>query len=624
MKLKILVRLPIIIWNGFVKESLRIFKVLPKRLKFTFWVVFVFQFFTALTETFTLLVISLFAMSAANPEAAMNHFMVKPILDLIPPLAEYCVTPRRMVAFTSSFMIVFVFIKSLLTMITNHLTTVFSEKVSYYVAKESIRRYLNKNYYWHLSPQSSEIMYKLTNRAQLSQLTISLVQLHSNIICCVFLFTSLFIAQPQLTVVVVLSFSLSSIILYSSIRRSLDKAGKMATSTSIEETVTMTAMTRGIREVITYRQQNVAMDKMSAASARGLPARAHLAFCYTVPSLVMECVGFSTIGGMVIYLLYQHIPMEEIVAAASILMLTAWRILPVVTRSLSMVVTIRGIKDRALSCLDLLEHFIKEKVSPVPEPDPNFKFTKTLELINASFNYPSFTEKAIEGVDLTLKKGQSVGLIGPSGAGKSTLALILSGLTPPTEGQFLVDGAPLTAEGRSAYLSKIGYIPQNPLIMDGTIADNVAFSRWGQSYDREDVIKACSLAAMDFVLNDLTTLDRPLSSNGATLSGGQAQRVAIARALFSSPEIIIFDEATSSLDQANENHIRSTINRIKGSITTIIIAHRLTTVEDCDILFWIEEGKIKMSGPPDYVLGIYQASLTPKVDGAHAPGGFLA
>jgi ABC-type multidrug transport system fused ATPase/permease subunit len=605
-------------WHAFVKDSLRVYAVLPRRLRLSFWFVFVLQIATAVTETLTLLVISLFAMSVASPEAAMNHFLVRPFMETFPSVADFCSTPRRMVAFTSSFMVMFVCLKSVLTLTTMYFTTLFSEKVANHVGREAIGRYLAKSYYWHISSRSGKVIHKIANRISLSALTVQLLTLYSNVICSSFLFASLFIAQPRLTLVVILCFAFSSLSLYAVIRHRIDRAGQLSSSTSIEENISVTAMTRGIREIVTYRQQRMALRKMMDAVERGLPARSFLNFCYTIPSVTMECVGFVTIGGMVIHMLSRQMPMEEIVAAASILMLTAWRILPAVTRSLGCSVAIRGIKPRALLCLDLLETFTRERVEPEVEPDPGFRFERSLALKGASFRYPDSAGDSIRDISLTILKGQNVGLIGPSGAGKSTLALVLSGLVAPTGGLFEVDGRVLDPASRASYLMRLGYVPQNPLLMDGTLADNVAFSRWGQDYDRGRVLEACRLAAMDFVARDPASLDLVLGGHGGSLSGGEAQRVAIARALFVSPEVIIFDEATSALDLANEGAIRNTIGRIRGRITSIIIAHRLSTVEDCDLLFWIDSGRLVTSGPPSEIIPLYQASLS---DGEARAGG---
>jgi ABC-type multidrug transport system fused ATPase/permease subunit len=597
-------------WDFIVSDSLRIYRVLPRRLKFSYWFVFFLQVTSAMTETLTLLVLSLFAISVASPEAAMNHFLVRAFLDLVPPLGDYVSTPRRMVGFTSSFMILFVCLKSVLSAITSHSTTSYSEKVANYAARETIKRFLSKSYYWHISAESSGIVHKILLRDALASLTVQLLSLYTNIICCLFLFVSLFIAQPKLTLVVVVCFSVSSLALYTSIKNHLDRAGKIHTETSVEENMVMLAMTKGVREIITYHQQDMAIQKMEHAINKGLKARIFVTFSTYIPSIIMECVGFCTIGGLVIYMLSRHIPMEEIVAAASILMLTAWRILPIVTRSLAYSVAIRGNRQRGMLCLDLLEGFAKEDPEPLPEPDPDFEFRETLTLKKAYFHYPDTQDLILKNVSITIGKGQNVGLIGPSGAGKSTLALLLSGLVSPTGGIFEIDGKEPTPSARAAYLLKLGYVPQNPLLMEGTLADNVAFSEWGRDYDRGKVLAACKLAALDFVVRDPKNLDIELAgSSGRSLSGGEAQRVAIARALFAKPEVIIFDEATSALDQANENAIRNTIHNVKGQMTTIVIAHRLTTVLDCDIIHWMDAGRIVASGPPSEIIPRYEESL---------------
>ena len=201
-----------------------------------------------------------------------------------------------------------------------------------------------------------------------------------------------------------------------------------------------------------------------------------------------------------------------------------------------------------------------------------------------------------------------MGIVGPSGAGKSTLIGILSGLMPPENGLFLVDGEAVTGARLTAYCARVGYVPQTPYIMSGTIAENVAFSQWGKPYDEEKVRRACRMAALDVVKKDPRGIDYPIGEHGAGLSGGQAQRVSIARALYAEPEILILDESTSALDQGTEAAIMETIRRLKG-MTVIIIAHRLTTVEHCDDIVWIQDGKVVKTGPPATVLDEYRRTL---------------
>jgi ABC-type multidrug transport system fused ATPase/permease subunit len=323
-------------------------------------------------------------------------------------------------------------------------------------------------------------------------------------------------------------------------------------------------------------------------------------------------LGFGTITTLTIGQILYGVPMPVIVGSLSMLMLTAWRVLPIVSRTLGYIVSIRGLRTAALRCLARLETFITEEPKPLPEQDPSFRFEKSLVLEKAGFTYPGGRRPALKCLSLSINHGEKVGLIGASGAGKSTLALLLAGLVRPETGRFMVDGQELSPTGRAAYMLLVGLVPQNPILLPGTVADNVAFSRWGEKYDRQAVEEACRGAAMDFVFEHSKGIDRALDSGGQGLSGGQAQRVAIARVLFARPEIIIFDEATSALDQANENLIASTIKKLNKETTVIIIAHRLTTVENCDRLVWLEKGQVRAEGSPAGILPNYRAEMIEK------------
>jgi ABC-type multidrug transport system fused ATPase/permease subunit len=315
---------------------------------------------------------------------------------------------------------------------------------------------------------------------------------------------------------------------------------------------------------------------------------------------------------IVVGMLIIGLTMEEIVQTATLLMLTVWRILPAVNRCLNSSVVIRTHRPLANEYFDICDNFQLEGVMALPEPDPDFSFTSELSLKDVSFRYPGVTFDAISNITLSVKKGEKVGLVGASGSGKSTIALILSGLVLPIRGEFWVDGKPLTSAGREAYFRILGFVPQNPLILDGTLAENVALSEIDSAIDTVRVHQALKSAAVDFVDQEPRGLNMPLIGEYQNLSGGQIQRVAIARALYSQPQIIVFDEATSALDQTSENLIRQNFLQSGLEVTTIIIAHRLTSVEFCDTIYWIEEGRIVSSGPPSYIIPLYIQNLALK------------
>jgi len=612
MNLFLLHKLPSQVYQAFIKDGRRLYRLLPPPLRRSFWGVFLIQFISALTEICTLLVISLFAVSVAAPEAARANALLQPLLALSPGLAALSADHRQLVALTSLLMAAFIVFKTFFASLVAYKTTFFSEKVSLFIGREALRRYLNKSYYWHISPESQAVIHKFSQRMYLAGFLVALLLLYSNVFCCLALFASLFLAEPRLTLVVVSVFSMSSLGTYLFLRRRLDVASQKTNALAMAEGADRLALTQGLREVLLYQRQDMFFQKMSCTLAQGMNARAFLAFASYLPSNVLELIGFATIALMTVGLIVWGVHMAAIVSAASMLMLTAWRVLPAVNRTLNYTITIKSLRAAALVCLELLETFIAEDPEPLPEPDPGFCFEKSLAFEAAGFYYPGGRRPALSGLNLTINRGEKVGLIGASGAGKSTLALLLTGLVPPQAGRFLVDEHPLTPSGRAAYTRRVGFVPQNPLLLPGTVADNVAFAQWGEEYDRPRVEAACRQAAMDFVFEHPRGLDRHLGSGGQGLSGGQAQRVAIARALFAQPEIIIFDEATSALDQANENIIVSTITGLSKKITVIIIAHRLSTVENCDRLIWLEGGKVKDTGPPMKILSSYQAAAASK------------
>ncbi|MDR1872918.1 MAG: ABC transporter ATP-binding protein/permease [Deltaproteobacteria bacterium] len=597
-------QLPIMFYRGFVRDSARLYRILPPELKVRYWLVLGLQILTALTETFTLLVISLFALTIAAPDAAPSHFLIRPFLNYFPKLAEIVANPRSMVILTSSLMIFFVAIKCVLTIYASHRATVQAQRMSLELSGQALASYLASDFEEHLKTETQNVIHLITNRDRVGLFFLNNLFLYANAFSCLTLFVSLAVIEPKLTLIVVVAFGLAALTVYGLVKKQLDAFSQKVQQDHVKEGRDLLALNQGVREILIYGRQKTALKRFFALGQGSVKARAFVYFCSTIPSQALEAVGFGTIGLMVVSLILYNLPLADIVASTSILMLTAWRILPAVSRCLSFAVSVRSLRPQAIALLELVENKVAQPLAP---PDPNFTFEKEISLDNVTFTYPSGDQPAVQDLSLTIQKGQSVGLIGLSGSGKTTVALLLSGLVTPKAGRFLVDGETLTPAKRAAYFKILGYVPQNPLLLEGTLAENVAFSQWGETFDRDRVFKVCQEAALDFAVSRKEGLDQLLAPS--SLSGGQAQRTAIARALYPNPKIVIFDEATSALDQASENIIKNTLERFQGRLTSIIIAHRLATVEKCDLLVWVDAGSIKLSGPPAIVIPEYEKAL---------------
>ena len=220
------------------------------------------------------------------------------------------------------------------------------------------------------------------------------------------------------------------------------------------------------------------------------------------------------------------------------------------------------------------------------------QFQHELSLQNVSFHYPNMEEDVLQEVNLTIQKGQSIAFIGPSGAGKTTVSDIILSLLKPTKGQILMDGIDIEDLGKE-WNRIIGYVPQATYIIDASIRHNIAFGEKENAIDDDQIWQALKIAQLeDFVKGLPEGLDTLVGESGVRFSGGQRQRLAIARALYRNPDILVLDEATAALDNDTEEEVMKAIEALQGYKTLIIVAHRLTTVRKCDVIYEVKDKRI--------------------------------
>lgn len=589
---------------------MRILRALSARLRRKIYVIFALMFVVAIFEVLSILSMTFTGMSVAAPHVLLESREIKAVFAFFPALGAICADPRYFTLLASLAVVVLTAIKNLLTAFLFWKQSGIGEEVSASVGDAIMDNYLNSSYMWHLSGESNNTIMALASRSSLSQFLMQILNVYTYGLTSVALVFILVSATPLMILGVLLATGLLSWGVYQSMKKSLDRSGEISMQSAALENVARSNAMHGIREVLIYRQQKIFRQKFLEACLMGVKARTFLGMAPPIPTWVLEVYGFAAIPFTTWVLIrFYNADMALIAGVVTMVMLCAWRILPLLNRSLSGFVMLRSATPMAMRCLERLEIIRKEHKECLPEPDPDFAFDKAIALENVSFCYPRAGASALKDISLRIPRGSQIGLVGVSGSGKSTLAGILAGLLEPAEGVLTVDGEPLSRAGLSAYRSRIGYVPQSPYLMAGTIAENVAFSAWGMPYDPDKVGRACEMAALDLVSRDERGISYLLGENGSGLSGGQAQRVSIARALYADPEILIMDESTSSLDQQTEAAIMSTINGLKNDLTIVIIAHRLSTVEKCDWIIWLENGRIRMQGRTSKVLSEYRNAL---------------
>ena len=302
-----------------------------------------------------------------------------------------------------------------------------------------------------------------------------------------------------------------------------------------------------------------------------------------LPNLLIETLCVCSVLGVVAYRIASGADLAAVVPSLSAFALAAVRLLPRVSSI-----------NSAINTIDLQESEREARAAAQREltPDPA-QPAGDIVLTNVSYTYPDRGERVLQNVSLRIRRGQCVGIVGVTGAGKTTLVDVMLGLLRPDSGTVCC-GAQDICENNAAWQRQIGYIPQSIYLTDDTIRSNVALGLAPEQIDEAAVWRALESAQLaDFVRGLQDGLDTVIGERGVRLSGGQRQRVGIARALYRDPEIVFFDEATSSLDSETEAAVMQAVHALGAEKTIIIVAHRLTTLRDCDVIYRVTGGGVE-------------------------------
>ena len=313
------------------------------------------------------------------------------------------------------------------------------------------------------------------------------------------------------------------------------------------------------------------------------------------PQLGLELTGVVAIVGIALASIWSGVSRTDTATLLAFYAVIAIRAIPVAGKVVSTISIIAG----SLPGVAELYEFIKSVPQAGPTAtDDRFRNWRRVILNNVSYTYPSASKKAIDSLDLTIERGMSLGIVGFSGAGKSTLIDVLVGLLQPTTGALEIDGEALNDLSNSAWRQRIGYVSQSPFMIDGTMAENITFGTPRKPDTEARCQTAAEAAGLDQFVKSLPNgLHTLLGDRGLKLSGGQSQRVAIARALYRDADLLVLDEATSALDSITEAEVVDAINSLKGQLTLVVVAHRLSTIVRCEQIALVENGSIIAQGP---------------------------
>lgn len=468
------------------------------------------------------------------------------------------------------------------------------------IASALLRRYLSLPYVYFLNKHSADLGKNILAEVEqmTGQLLLPLLKLLTSSIVVVVILALLFFINSAVTLTAALLFGLSYTTLFLFLRSRLKTRGEKRLKENTGRFTVAQEALAGIKDIKVLGREGYFLERFSSHSSKFSSLQAWVALVGQFPRYLMETVAFGGVIALILALLASRKDGSAIIPLVSFFVFAGYRLLPALQEifyGASALQFNRAILDRISRDMrggTRTDDFEKKDL-PVP-----LAIRDRIVLENVSFSYPYSAHTALSRLSLEILKGSFVGLVGPTGGGKTTLGDVLIGLLSPSEGRMRVDGVAIDQDNVRNWQRNIGYVPQHVFLADDTVARNVVFGVPDEEIDRARLEEVCTMANLhDFIEQELPKgYDTPIGERGIRLSGGQRQRIGIARALYHDPEVLVLDEATSSLDGITEQAVLQAIENVARKKTVIAIAHRLTTVKNCDTVYLIDKGAVAAQG----------------------------
>lgn len=458
-----------------------------------------------------------------------------------------------------------------------------------------LKCYMYQDYTFHLNKNVSDIQRNvLSDVGQFYGFITDALNMFNQIIVCILLATYLFLVDWKTTTGVMLLLGSAILILFRTQKKVQEERGQINREAGAEMNRWIIQSFTGIKEIQVLGRETYFLNKCRDTYRKSMDANRKSNLAALTPKPMMEMVCVSGLLLVVIVRILTGAELSGFVSLLAVFAVAAFRMLPCFNSISSYMANMMFEKEAVQAVYDDLREM--ERFGEIRNDNATSEkigFNNVIGIKNLSYRYPNTQKWILQDVNFEIMKNQSVGFMGTSGAGKSTLIDIILGVLPISIGKITVDEQSIH-DNINAWHNIIGYIPQSIYLMDDTIRNNVAFGIPEEEISDERLWKALEDAQIDeFVRNLPYGLDTEIGDRGVRISGGQRQRLGIARALYNNPEILVFDEATSALDNDTESALMDAINGLKGTRTMLIIAHRLHTIENCDVIYEVKDGRVE-------------------------------
>lgn len=491
----------------------------------------------------------------------------------------------------------------------NYAIIQFSTMRGYTLSSRLLEAYLHQPYVWFLERNSADISKNVLGEvgALIVKMLIPSLLMMANLMMAGAIIVFLLIVDPLVAAVSAFFIAGGYVLIYLRLRNRLTGLGQDQLAANKGRYRMTQEATGGFKEVKLLGLEDAYITRFQLPARKFARATAMSQVIGQIPRFALEALTFAVLLGVILILLIRN---EGNLAAAiptlGIFAFTVMRLLPALQKAYLAMASVKSARPILDAVYDDYANAKKnDELRPVnTSHDTRMQLTHDLVLEDVSFAYPNAEKPSVDDLNLTVAANSKVGIVGGTGAGKTTVVDIILGLLIPDAGQIRVDGQVLSRENVQAWRRSLGYVPQSIYLTDNTIAENIAFGIPPQDIDMAAVERASRISALhDFVEQELPSGYKTIvGERGVRLSGGQRQRIGIARALYHDPDLLVLDEATSALDNLTERAIMDAVRNIGDEKTIIMIAHRLTTVQACDNIVFLERGKIVASGTYEKLL----------------------
>ena len=489
----------------------------------------------------------------------------------------------------------------------------YSWGIAHNLSTRLLQTYINKPYRFFLNTNTSELRAYIIS--EVSSMTggviIPLIEVFSRAFVSIIIFGLLLWVDVKIALVMFGALGGAYIFIYLAQRNVLKKIGQHRIEMNLLRYKSLQELLDGIKTVMVYNQQQFFYDRYEYASKEFCEVQPKYNLMLAAPRYALEFLAFGSILGITIYLFISSGNIQSAIPRLSLYAVAGYRLLPALQKAFAAAAKLRHnypilnkLYDDLVISLEN-ESYSNNKITPMP-------LDEVISLNQLNFNYQNEEQPIIKNFNLDIWKGQTVAFIGSTGSGKTTLVDLIVGLLHPTDGKISIDNVPINANNIKTWRANLAYVPQEVFLFDDTVMRNIVLGNNEDEIDIRHLKNVTQIADIyAFITKELPDgFETKIGERGVRLSGGQRQRLGLARALYSNPEVLVLDEATSALDSITEKGIIESLKLLPKNITTIVIAHRLSTVKHADQIYILSEGKIVDQGTYDSLMDSNDAFKT--------------